>query len=689
MSTMPDILNHIASSPSKRKKLHEVDHEELLDNSSSTGLDYQDDGGIAIGNETSRKRARSSRTTLSKPSDRTLQDVGRINRTFDVPNSPERIIEAARQKPKTLKNNNKKRLINRPRPQESPLKGTAHGAIDVIPEVRLNSHNTPARPGRSRGTRKGRNALNPLRLAPKQLENAQSDDQADGGEEPMEYGEPSAAEEPDNAIPDEPGPVGVGAHSAGKKRRSSRRTTQDRRSGDEQVRAPNNGVADDLPGDDALDAEIQRQHAPKRRRTRDERTVRSETRGTDVQIDEQVDEEGEERQSAAPPSQSQRKKGRRPQNEEERIARREAQAREWADNAAATERARLNLLEKRGRNFMDGIGDIIQRADIGSVELLSTLGAAGAEISAIVEKKMHMDTDRAEALNKTLRELTGIFMEDRGDNDGRIDTLMSDLKKRVSRAHLKGDEGPTLGDPTVVNLFEHLIPQSIRLIRQYLRNHFYEQDKQSWTELRTLVKAARTMSNIALAWDPKPSVLETGIRGNVYNKIRPNLTTILEQVTKRAQEIEAAEEFELTRREAERAQIVVHRQRNQLRSQWDDELEKRMSLIGRSTAKSNSTARESFHDEAIDIDDIEDNNFEKDVELYSRNSSMLAPWSEAENTALLNGLQKHQNGARFWLVRNEYPQLRGRAIDECIARALFYKGKLRQKGLVVEWLHDI
>lgn len=698
MANPVKLLNHIATP--KRKELDGLDDEERSNKRRSTGSASQDGEDIAIGNKTTRMLARKSISTLPKPKASMLGHIKRTGRIYDPPDSPERDTRAppssSRSKQKVTKSK-KTRTINRQNStQQSPLKGKQFGSIGVVPGVSMNSYNTPARPSRSKGAQKAKSAKNVVRTPPQQINPLRQlhAEVENGVEEVVEPGTLSEAAQPRTATQEEidSARTEYDAQDISITNEPSVPSQELRSSstGKEQIQAVELERNNELSDDDALDAEIQRQHTIRPRTIQiGKRVARKGTQEAQTRVPEEylVQGDDDDEEPAVSPARTQRQRGRQPQTDEERRARREAQARLRIDNAEETERAQITLFEKRGRKFMDGIADVVQQAHLGSIELWSTFGAASMEITAMVERKTQMDTTRAEALSKTFRDLKVHFMEDLEPTNHNLSDCFRKLRQRAHRQHLRPSDKAQPGDQTVVNLFEQIIPQSVRLVRQHLRNRFYEQDKHSWKELWLLVKAAHDLSDIALSWRPKPSLLEAGIRGNVHKKIRPNLRQILQIIGQRLRDLEFEHRQDLLRREARKAQAIVLKYREQVHAQWEDELDQQMSLIQKSIPIRSQQASSGYQ-MPIDIDDIEEED-ERSTAVATRALEPLLSWVEEEDIALLNGMQEHLTGDRFSLILEQYTQLQRRSIDDCIARAMYFKSRLAQAGHTFQWLQDV
>ncbi|KAK5946271.1 hypothetical protein PMZ80_000413 [Knufia obscura] len=445
------------------------------------------------------------------------------------------------------------------------------------------------------------------------------------------------------------------------------------------------------------------------------------------QISQETEESGPEQSKAEQgrqePMPSKRRRRLPAVSEEEREARREAEARKRAENAVESEAAELADFEKRGQKFVQGIEEVVEQ--LGGVQAWSKMGAGAKTITAMVAKKNEMETARCQAVWRHMRNLSRWFkgLEDAEAAD--IEEASTKLKARATWKFLSSDGNTKRGDQAIIEIYEHLIPHSVYLVRNAVKRRFVEQAKQPWQELLPLVDIAICLCDIASQWTPKPSNLESGIRGQVRNSIRPGMNDVRAALQEHLDMLEYQEKnrrrAETLKRNQEAAKAKRARQLAAMKAG--------MSSCRATTERGSRSIRHEQLEEVDDIDDLEDHELGQSTgsrtaqrlpraatdtaadmrrhstgvrasEARSRiereaTEEIPAPdptvtWTDAENTALLNGLQRYTGTDRYTRILEEFIVLNMKDIDQCMARARFYReGMLAAEargGRCPDWL---
>lgn len=387
------------------------------------------------------------------------------------------------------------------------------------------------------------------------------------------------------------------------------------------------------------------------------------------------------------------RRGRQAIGEEERNARREAEAQKRRDNAEETEAAELARFDRRSAKFVEGIEDAVE--GVGGIEAWSKMGGGAHTIAVTAMKgKNEMDTTRSEAVWRPMRNLSELFTEsgETGDRQQEQEEKIAEgLRKLHSRANThflaKGDEQGR-GDPTVVDIFLYLIPKSVFLLKDAIRERFHPDYKSSWQEIKILTEVSISLCETASRWTPKPSTLETGIRKQVRSNIRPCLEVILEAVIERLQKFEQQERIQRNREELLRFQQQASTRRHALFKQMQARMASCQIRSGHDDGKVNGTPAD-----VVDIEDLEDQDEVTQPSAHQGLPSRLrrqgteeipAPdplveWTKNEEYALLNGLQKFRGIDRYTRILERYSWLAGKDIDQCMARAQYYKQAYRHE----------
>lgn len=383
---------------------------------------------------------------------------------------------------------------------------------------------------------------------------------------------------------------------------------------------------------------------------------------------------------------SQRRGGHPATSQEERQARKEAEARQRAENALETEAAELADFEKRGQKFVHGIEDLTEH--LGGVEVWSKMGAGAKTITALVAKKKNMETDRCQSVWRQIRKLAGWFKDHEDFGEDQVQATLGKLQTVATWRHLSRDGETGRGDQTIIEVFQHLIPHSIYLIRSALIGRFYVRYVDSWREMLRLVDIATNLCNAALEWQPKPSALEGGIRGEVRTHIRPALADIRGALQAHLSLLEQKERNKRKAEELERAQKRAQMMRQK---QWDA-MEAGMSSCQLSLPQVTQPKRQRYVEEVVDIDELEDEapNHSTGVmatqprpRVQRQATEEIPPpdpivtWTEQEQIALLNGLQQFREADRYSRILETSIVLVMKDIDQCIAQAQYYKRACR------------
>lgn len=388
---------------------------------------------------------------------------------------------------------------------------------------------------------------------------------------------------------------------------------------------------------------------------------------------------------------SKERKGRPKMSEEQKQARKEAEARKRQENAKETKEADIQAFNAKGREFVRGIADAAIR--VGGLEAWSKLGAGARTISSESALKREMDTPRAEVIWIKLGKLKDIFLGEEDATEDRINHLISSLEAKSTWAVLTRNGEIKGGDPTIINLFEHIIPQSVEVLQATLKERFVAAHKVSWQELLKVAGIAMNLCEVAMEWRPKPSTLVPSIRQEVRRHIQPTLVSIhtviknkldqMELIEKRMREAAAFTRFQqMKREEKRRAWEEINRESphqlprptsyvfcgdsDESQSKGDGELERNDSFFvsdGEHTQPS---------DQQTSPRPILQRQITEEIPAPDPNTS----WSEKENVALLNGLQKFLGIDRYNRILEDphfAKVLSEKDVDQCMARARFYK----------------
>ncbi|KAK5078692.1 hypothetical protein LTR64_002893 [Lithohypha guttulata] len=433
---------------------------------------------------------------------------------------------------------------------------------------------------------------------------------------------------------------------------------------------------EDLPDDELVEEADERSHSPEQ----ELEDVDSGGEGYQDIADEETEDTGtdEEHESTVPKA-SQKPKGRPLLTEEEKRAKKKAIAKQQQENLEETEAARLIELGKHCERFMRGIGDSVWH--LGGQDCWSKMGGAANMITSMVAPNKDMGTERSRAVWEHLEELSRIFLGKEGVEPTTIDNILQRLDKSTTRSTLMEVQPSAPGDRTVVDTFEYLIPRSVQVLKHALRGSLQLHSKRSLKQLQSLVDISRRLCNTARGWRPKPSTLEGGIRRHVRNDIQPNLRKISHFVNNHLRVLADAALRKQELRQLEKEQLRAKAEMRRLKE------EIRMRMVSQHVT-SNSHSR-SAHMDAEDIDEILDDEPSEPIPqsttmpqgqasqgTFVHNSEQ---WTEEEEKALLGGLQTFQAGDRYVRIRSMCPTLSSKSIDQCKARAQYYRRMCRAK----------
>jgi len=388
-----------------------------------------------------------------------------------------------------------------------------------------------------------------------------------------------------------------------------------------------------------------------------------------------------------PEAESSQRRGRRPaMSQEERQARKEAAARQRAENALETEAAELADFEKRGQRFVRGIEDVVE--GLGGIEAWSKMGGGAKTITVMVENKNDMETERCQSVWRQIRKLARWFKGLDDYEEDQVPAILEKLQAVATWRHLSGDGETRRGDQTIIEIFEYLIPHSVSLVRSAVKARFDAKYKHSWQEVLQLVDIAANLCNAALEWEPRPSTLRRAIRREVRTHIRPALDDVRDSLEAH---LSLLEQKERTRRKAEELERAQKRAQMMRQKQWDA-MEAGMSSCQLSIPQATQPKRQRYAEEVVDIDELGDDapNHSTGVmatqprpRVQRQATEEIPPpdpivtWTEQEQIALLNGLQQFRGADRYSRILETSIVLVMKDIDQCIAQAQYYKRACR------------
>lgn len=412
----------------------------------------------------------------------------------------------------------------------------------------------------------------------------------------------------------------------------------------------------------------------------------------DVDESEHTDEENErEHEEQAEPK---KRKGRSKMTEEERQAKKEAAAKQKEDNARETEAAEARDFETRGEEFIQGMEDLALQ--VGGVNSWRNLGAGAKAITEMVAKRKTMNTARARNLWTKLHYLKDTFAGKEEGDEELISRAISSLRENSTWRVLTKNGEVEGDDTTIVDLYEQLIPQAVYVLKNALKERFVAAYKSSWRELQSITEIAISLCDVASTWKPKPSNLETGIRGGVRRNIQPNLAIILKDIKDNLRKIEWEE-----RRKRELATFAKRQEqkREEKRRLWENmhsECSIRQLPCPAGYIFSNRDSQQAVDEPRIEEVDISEGQHSTSNHVHrnppkpslrrQQTEEIPAPdpntvWSEKENVALLNGLQKYLDDNRYARILEDPKFARAlneKDVDQCMARARFYKAGCSQ-----------
>lgn len=395
------------------------------------------------------------------------------------------------------------------------------------------------------------------------------------------------------------------------------------------------------------------------------------------------------------PVEPKQRKSRPKMSEEERRAKKEAEAQRRQENAIETEAAETRNFDVRGKDFVEDIEDLVMQA--GGLDAWSKMGAGAKTITAMVAKKTKMDGARAETLWRKLSALRDIFFGSEEATEERVDHLVHSLQAKSTWQVLTRDGEIKPGDTTVIDLYEQLIPQSVYVLKEQLRGRFVAAHTVSWQELLSLTEIAISLCDVAADWEYKPTNLETGIRKQVRQNIRPSLvsvrnvvkdtTTRMEYGDRKQRELEAFTRRQEMKREEKRRML---------------ELKSHQYTSHQSPGPAGLVWSQAGSQQALENPEPAGDNYSTHVQQPPSNSTNRTPfppplrrhpteeipapdpnttWSEEENIALLNGLQEYLGDDRYTKILRDSRfgrVLRGKDVDQCMTRAVFFQTGCRQ-----------
>lgn len=407
-------------------------------------------------------------------------------------------------------------------------------------------------------------------------------------------------------------------------------------------------------------------------------------------------DENQDEDEAVVSAKATKKRGRTKMSDEEKRLKAEEKARLKKENAMETEAANTKNFGEYGKNFIAGIENLVGEA--GGMDVWFNLGAGAKTITSMVARKREMDGARAEVLWKKLCALKSIFSGQEDNDEERINRLISSLQTKATWQVLTRDRPILKDDSTIIDLYEHVIPQSVYVLKEHLRGRFVSGHLFALQEIQSLTDVAVRLCDIAADWEPKPTSLESGIRNQVRHNIRPNLGAINNVV----RDVGASMEW----REQKQREAQAFNRRQEARKEEKRRMWERMNQHARNqvtfTPQLPQTASE-----------------------YSRRASPLptpipppppplrrrpteeipAPdpntiWTEKENVALLNGLQEYLGSDRYARILRDSrfgKALREKDAEQCIDRAAFFragcsqilKDKAEEGDNSFDWLRSV
>ena len=223
-----------------------------------------------------------------------------------------------------------------------------------------------------------------------------------------------------------------------------------------------------------------------------------------------------------------------------------------------------------------------------------------------------------------------------------------------------------------------------------------------------LINIAISLCNAALEWEPKPSTLESGIRRDVRNNIRPALNDV--RIALEAH-LSLLEQKEQNKRQAEELDRAQKRTKLIRKKAWDD-MQADLVSDPPTTREIPPASRPSREHDVFDVDELE-------VEVRHHSTGVRATkprpqvarqateeipapdpaviWTEQEECVLLNGLQHFTGADRYSRILEAATVLNMKDIDQCIAQAQYYKqacskmlaDSLAQSSPSYDWLRSV
>lgn len=349
--------------------------------------------------------------------------------------------------------------------------------------------------------------------------------------------------------------------------------------------------------------------------------------------------------------------------------------------------------ERRKAQFMKGIEDCSQ--ELGIAETLADIGTAALKIKYDFSTKKEDDdnlrTTRSRTAWRRLAVLKGLYTTASLPDQQTASHAIEKLQRAMARNRLQ--KSPTgdqpRGDVCVLDLFHYIVPRSVELIRRALLAYRTTTFPAEVVEqVLCLVEIAYGVSDVALEWRPKP-ILESGLRGRVHNDIRPRLRRIKVTVKARLDLLRAQEATKL-------------RKENLIRSQQarlaDIEQARRRLLAGRVQLLPHQI--DNVMDEVDEIPESEDespsqqpnttqNKLHSRTRIVRRNTADIpAPdpstvWTDRESKFLIDGLIRHTGPDRFEAIA-AIPALEKKDIDQIVAMSRrlrdMWAARMHQRG---------
>ncbi|KAJ9651270.1 hypothetical protein H2198_009455 [Neophaeococcomyces mojaviensis] len=414
--------------------------------------------------------------------------------------------------------------------------------------------------------------------------------------------------------------------------------------------------------------------------------------GDDMREEDAELEPSADRESAAPGPQR-RRKGRTPRTQEEvqqreqkRKAQKEAEERRRKEDMEEASKAQQEEFDKFKEKFGRGLGRAAE--EVGGTDTWKVMGAGALTIRDMAPRKREMDTSRAQSIWRKLLFLDEAFqlLEDNGEyslqNEEAARTALRDLEARstLDILHPKRDQQQR-GDPTVVELYQQIIPKLVFLLKKVLLGRYVDGlSAVGSREILTLTEAGMQLCKIAMEWEPKPSALSSGTRRAVHNHINPNLRIIRNCITERIQFEEHVSEQQQRVKKLAQDQRESRERKLKL---WAERQQRFAS--NHAVSHSHHAERRTKESDVVDIDDIEEVRPTQRLQGEERprahrqaTEEIPAPdpttqWTREEDEALLDGLQEHPDGDRFGQILDTCPQLSDKDIFQLMARAQFHK----------------